>query len=559
MNYKKLGEILGKIMILEGALMLAPLIVSLIYKESLNNVLAFAIPIVILVLLGFLLQIPKASRENLYQKEGFALVATVWIVMALFGAVPFVINGDIPNYVDALFEIVSGFTTTGASILSDVTTLSHSSLFWRSFSHWIGGMGILVFILIFIPESKDGSSMHLLRAESPGPQVGKIVSKMKVTARILYLIYLGMTILEIVILMLDKPIVGYEQDQLFISMVTSFGTAGTGGFSCLPGSLELYSPFSQYVVAIFMILFGCNFTLYYLLLIGKIKDILRSQEVKCYFLIIISAVALVFLSLIGRFGAVLTEYTTEEAFRHSLFHVASTLTTTGYSTTDFNMWPALAQTVLVMTMVFGAMAGSTAGGIKTSRIVIAAKGVYINIRKLINPRYVPKTKFEGKNLKFGLQRMLWGYFKKLVIADRILIAIKTMVGDTQTYTGAYVFLLIILYSIEIYADFTGGIDITIGLAESLGIRVAENFNRPFSSVSTKEYWNRWHITMGSWFTDYVFNPLSVSKPMLKLSKVTRAKLGNGFGKRISVYLATIVTWFLTGLWHGAAWNFIVWG
>jgi len=399
MNYKKLGEILGKIMILEGALMLAPLIVSLIYNEPFQNVLAFAIPIFILVLVGCLLQIPRTKRENLYQKEGFALVAIVWIVMALFGALPFVINGDIPNYIDALFEIVSGFTTTGASIVTDVGALSHSSLFWRSFSHWIGGMGILVFILIFIPESKDGSSMHLLRAESPGPQVGKIVSKMKVTARILYLIYLGMTVLEIIILMFDKPIAGYEHDRLFISIVTSFGTAGTGGFSCLPGSLELFSPFSQYVVAIFMLLFGCNFTLYYLLLIGKIKDILRSQEVKCYLLIIISAVSLVFLSLIGRFGALFQEYTTEEAFRYSLFHVASLLSTTGFSVTDFNVWPTLAQTVLIMTMLFGAMAGSTAGGIKTSRIVIGAKGIYINIRKLINPRYVSKAKFEGKNLE----------------------------------------------------------------------------------------------------------------------------------------------------------------
>ena len=195
MNYKKLGKILGKIMILEGVLMLAPLIVSLIYKEGLTSFLAFIIPISALLFFGYLLQIPKPNRETFYQKEGFALVALVWFVMAAFGAIPFVINGDIPNYIDAFFEIVSGFTTTGASIINDVTKLSHSSLFWRSFSHWIGGMGVLVFVLIFIPESNEGSSMHLLRAESPGPQVGKIVSKMKVTTRILYLIYLGLTIL----------------------------------------------------------------------------------------------------------------------------------------------------------------------------------------------------------------------------------------------------------------------------------------------------------------------------------------------------------------------------
>ena len=256
MNYKLLGKILGKIMILEGVLMVAPLIVSIIYKEyskstvvagvgdssqygGIKYILAFAIPIVVLVSIGFLLQIPKPQRKSLYQKEGFALVALVWIVMALFGAVPFVINGDIPNYIDACFEITSGFTTTGASIIDDITAMSHSTLFWRSFSHWIGGMGILVFVLIFIPESKDGSAMHLLRAESPGPQVGKIVSKMRATARILYLIYLGLTVLEITILMCapivdfsatDALGIDYRGERFFHALLTSFGSAGTGGF-----------------------------------------------------------------------------------------------------------------------------------------------------------------------------------------------------------------------------------------------------------------------------------------------------------------------------------------
>lgn len=449
MNYKKLGEILGKIMILEGALMLAPLIVTLIYKESLKNVLAFAIPLFALVLLGTLLQIPKAQRENLYQKEGFALVAIVWVVMALFGAVPFVINGDIPNYIDAFFEITSGFTTTGASIVNDVSVLSHSTLFWRSFSHWIGGMGILVFILIFIPESNEGSSMHLLRAESPGPQVGKIVSKMKATARILYLIYLGMTILEMIILILDKPIAGYEQDHVFISILTSFGTAGTGGFGIIPGSLELYNPFSQYVVAIFMLLFGINFTLYYLLLIGKIKDFLRSQELKYYLLIIVGAVSLVFLSLMGRFGEIYRTLSTEEAFRHSLFHVASLLTTTGYSIGDFNMWPMMAQMVLVLLMFCGGMAGSTSGGIKLSRIIIAFKGMYINIRKLINPRYVPKTKLEGKDLQEKTIADVFSFFTMyafilvsvvfLLSFDPINAQTVSMVSDAGAYTVTHGF------------------------------------------------------------------------------------------------------------------------
>lgn len=398
MNYKKLGQILGKIMVLEGILMLAPLIVSIIYKEGARNIIAFAVPIVLLVAIGFYLNRQKPERDTLYQKEGFALVAVVWIIMTLFGAIPFVINRDIPNYIDACFEIMSGFTTTGASIITDITKMSHSTLFWKSFSHWIGGMGVLVFILIFIPESNEGSSMHLLRAESPGPQVGKIASKMKVTTRILYLIYLGLTVLEILLLMLDKPIPGYEEDKFFFSMLAAFGCAGTGGFSFLPNSIELFNPASQYIMAIFLLLFGVNFALYHLILIGKAREAFRSEELRSYFGIIAIAVGIVFLSLVAKFESISFDYTTEEAFRHSLFQVASIVTTAGFTTTDFNLWPTLAKTVLVILMFFGAMAGSTAGGIKTSRIVIAVKGTYVNVRKLINPRYVPKTKFEGKTL-----------------------------------------------------------------------------------------------------------------------------------------------------------------
>ena len=399
MNYKKLGKILGKIMILEGILMLAPLVVSLIYRESFINILAFLIPIVLLVGIGFLLQILKPKRDNLYQKEGFALTALSWIVMTLFGAIPFVLNGDIPNYINACFEIMSGFSTTGASVVTDITALCRSTLFWRSFSHWIGGMGILVFVLIFIPESNDGSAMHLLRAESPGPQVGKLVSRMKATTRILYLIYLGLTVLEVAVLMLDKPIAGYENEKFFFSLLTAFGCAGTGGFGFIPGSMELFHPFSQYVMAIFLILFGCNFSLYYLLLIGKIKDVFRSEELKSYFLILVLALTFVFISLVGRVDDFPQIYTGEEAFRHSLFQVVSLITTAGFTTTDYNVWPILGRTALLIVMFTGAMAGSTAGGIKVSRIMIALKGAYINVRKLINPRYVPKAKFENKTLE----------------------------------------------------------------------------------------------------------------------------------------------------------------
>ncbi len=450
MEYKKLGKILGKIMILEGALMLAPLAVALIYKESFIHILAFLIPIVLLAALGLLLQIPKPKRNNLYQKEGFALTAMVWIIMTLFGAIPFVINGDIPNYVDACFEIMSGFTTTGSSIITDITAVSRSSLFWRSFSHWIGGMGILVFVLIFIPESDDGSSMHLLRAESPGPQVGKIVSKMKMTTRILYLIYLGMTVLEVVILMLDEPIAGYENDQFFFSLLATFGCAGTGGFGFIPNSLELFHPFSQYVMAIFLILFGCNFSLYYLILIGKIRDVFRSEEFKSYFTIVFAAVVIIFLSLVGKFEAIPRSYTVEEAFRHSLFQVASLITTAGYTTTDYDVWPMLAKTTLIVVMFMGAMAGSTAGGVKMSRIVIAMKGAYINVRKLINPRYVPNAKFEGKTLEQKTINDVFAYFTLyvfiflgvlfLISFDPINSQTVTIISDAGSYEVKHGFL-----------------------------------------------------------------------------------------------------------------------
>ncbi len=444
MNYKNLGRILGKIMILEGILMTAPLAVSLIYKESLIHILAFLIPILVVTVLGFLLQLPKPERSNLYQKEGFALTAMVWIVMTLFGAIPFVINGDIPSYIDACFEIMSGFTTTGSSVITDITAMSHSTLFWRSFAHWIGGMGILVFVLIFIPESDDGSSMHLLRAESPGPQVGKLVSKMKVTARILYLIYLGMTVLEVIVLMLDEPIPGYENEQLFFSLLATFGCAGTGGFGFIPGSMGLFHPFSQYVMAIFLLLFGCNFSLYYLILIGKVREVLRSEEFKSYFLIFGLAVTFVFISLIWRFESFPQVYTTEEAFRHSLFQVASLMTTAGFTTTDYHVWPMLATTSLVFVMFIGAMAGSTAGGIKVSRIVIALKGAYINVRKLINPRYVPKAKFEGKTLEPRIINDVFAFITLyffILLASTLLLAFDgvngqmvTVASDAGTYT-----------------------------------------------------------------------------------------------------------------------------
>ncbi len=458
MNYKNILRILGKIMILEGILMLAPLLVSFIYRESLIYKLSFIIPVCILLIMGYILKSLKPTRNSLYQKEGFALVALVWIIMAIFGALPFVINGDIPSYIDALFETMSGFTTTGASILNDVTNLSHSSLFWRSFAHWIGGMGILVFILIFIPESDEGSSLHLLKAESAGPQVGKIVTKMKVTTRILYLIYLGMTILELIILLCCKPIPGFESDHIFISLLTTFGCAGTGGFGFIPGSIELFSPFSQYVIATFLILFGINFSLYYLILIGKIKNVIKSEELKAYGLIILTAIALIFINLITSIDTMIQTYTLEESFRHSYFQVASILTTTGYSTTDYNLWPMLSKTVIIIIMFIGGMAGSTAGGFKVSRVVICFKGFIRNIRKLINPRYVAKSKLENKPLE------------------------DETINSVFTFTSLYFFILLISILL-LSLDPINGTMITINSQSDIGVyQVEHGFTTNFTSV-----------------------------------------------------------------------------
>lgn len=487
MNLKKILKILGKIMILEGILMIAPLFVSIIYKENIMNIFGFAIPIFILFIGGILLQFLKIENDNLYQKEGFALVALVWIVMAIFGALPFVISGEIPNYIDALFETMSGFTTTGASIINDITEISHSCLFWRSFTHWIGGMGILVFILIFIPESNDGSSMHLLRAESPGPQVGKLVSKMKATTRILYLIYLGLSILELVFLALGKPTPGYESDHIFHCFLTTFGTAGTGGFGFIPGSFELMTPYTHYVVATFLILFGINFSLYYLILIGKIKEVVKSEELKTYFIIFIVAVTIIAGSLILRISDSinLQQYSVEEAFRHSYFQVATIMTTAGFTTTDFNVWPTIAKAIIIALMLFGGMAGSTAGGIKMSRLVIGVKGANKDISKLIKPRQVSKTKFEGKLLSEetvnGVSSFITLYFIILVVIvlllsfDPVNGTTFTVVSDAGTYTEKHGLLSNITATISALSNVGPGL-------EGVGPYSSFYFYSPFSKI-----------------------------------------------------------------------------
>ena len=412
MNYAIIRNILGKLMVLIAGLMVLPLIVSLIYQEGIKHYLSFLTPIVLLLMFGLLFNIKKTKNTNIVAREGLIIAGLSWLILSLFGCLPFIISEEIPNFFDAFFEIVSGFTTTGASVVTDVTALSHSVLFWRSFSHWIGGMGVLVFILAIIPESKDGSSMHILRAESPGPQVGKLVSKMRVTSRILYLIYLALTIVQFLFLWLGPD----DKMTIFNSIIYTFGTAGTGGFGVDPQSLELYSPYSQYVIAIFMIIFGVNFSLYYLILIGNIKEVVKNEELRWYFSIIIIAVTLICINTFKIYDNV------EETFRHSLFQVASIISTTGYATTGYSTyevvdglvklggWPVFSQIIIFILMFCGACAGSTAGGLKITRITVLVKAMFKKIKNVINPRKVEVLCMDKKPVENKTIEVIQSFF-----------------------------------------------------------------------------------------------------------------------------------------------------
>ena len=371
--------------------MFAPTLVGAIYGEK--EYFAFLIVALGTFALGSLITLKKPKNQIFYAKEGFVAVPLSWLTVSLFGCLPFVINGDIPRFVDALFEMVSGFTTTGSSILTDVEALSHASLFWRSFSHWIGGMGILVFILSVLPLT-SGATMHLMRAESPGPQVDKVVPKIKDTSIMLYIIYTAMTVLQMILLIVgDMPV--------FDAITISLGTAGTGGFAIKNSGLALYSPYVQYVVAIFMILFGVNFNVYILLIRKHLKQALRVEEARWYAIIIILSVAFITIN---------TKYlfpTLEEAFRHALFQVGSIITTTGYATYDFSkFYPIFSQTILVMLMFIGACAGSTGGGIKVSRVTIMAKTVRDELARIVHPRAVKKVRSEGKPVDHTIVRSI---------------------------------------------------------------------------------------------------------------------------------------------------------
>lgn len=399
MNGSIVRFILGNIIKIEGVLLLLPCMVSAIYAE--HEGFYYLIPSLFCIALGFLMTMRKPSNTVFYLKEGCVCTALSWIVLSIFGALPFFLSGEIPSFTDALFETVSGFTTTGASILSDVEALSHTALFWRSFTHWIGGMGVLVFLLAIIPMT-GGSHMNLMRAESPGPSVGKLVPKVKTTARILYLIYLGMTVVEIIFLLAGKM-------PLFDAITTSFGTAGTGGFGIKNDSITSYSPYLQWVITIFMILFGVNFNFYYLLLFRQLKKALSMEEVRYYFAIIFTSSAIIFLNLLHTATGIF------KALTDTCFQVASIITTTGFSTVDFDQWPAACQTILVMLMFIGACAGSTGGGIKVSRFVIWVKTLLKELGSYIHPKSIRKIKFEGKAVEHEVLRATNVYFITFIL------------------------------------------------------------------------------------------------------------------------------------------------
>lgn len=388
MNHLIIVYILGYVLKLEAAFMLLPCIVSICYGEKQG----FAYLIVALGcgLIGVLATIKKPKDNVFSLKEGCMVTALSWIFMSIFGALPFVITGEIPSFTNALFETVSGFTTTGASILTDVEALSHCSIFWRSFTHWIGGMGVLVFLLAIVPMS-GGSNINLMRAESPGPSVGKLVPNIKRTARILYIIYFGMTILEIILLLCGKV-------SLFDSVTISFGSAGTGGFGIKNDSMASYSAYTQWVVAIFMILFGVNFNAYYLIIFRKFKKAFGMEEVRAYFIIIAASVLIIFLELSRTTGFTLTY------LRDATFQVGSIITTTGYSTVDFDLWPQTCKTILVMLMFIGACAGSTGGGIKVSRFIIYVKTLLKELTCYIHPKSIKKINMDDKPIEHDVVR-----------------------------------------------------------------------------------------------------------------------------------------------------------
>lgn len=390
MNLAMVFYLLGWLLLCEGALLLLPMLVALLYLETAAQ--AFLLTAALCAGLGLFLVRRKPQNRVFFLREGFVVTALGWIVISILGALPFLLTGSITDPIAALFETVSGFTTTGASILADVEILPRSVLFWRSFTHWIGGMGVLVFLLTLLPLT-GGSHVNLMKAESPGPQVEKLVPKVQSTAKILYGIYLALTVLEILLLLAGRM-------PLFDAVTTAFGTAGTGGFGIKNDSLAGYSIYLQNVVTVFMILFGVNFNFYFLLLLRKFKRAAAMEEVRWYLLFIGAAIVVITGNIWKLYGSL------GMALQHASFQVASIITTTGFSTTDFNLWPQVSKTILVMLMFLGACAGSTGGGIKVSRFVILFKTVRKELRHFLHPQSVGKISMDGRTIPHEVVRSI---------------------------------------------------------------------------------------------------------------------------------------------------------
>ena len=410
MNRRMICRVLGLILECLAVLLILPTVAGLCYGEGVTH---FLITMALSGVLGFLLTRVKPYSDVIYAKDGFVVVSLGWVLMSLIGALPFVLSGDIPNYINALFETVSGFTTTGASILEDVEGLSRGCMFWRSFTHWIGGMGVLVFIMAVLPMSGE-HSMHIMRAEVPGPTVGKLVPRLRQTAKILYLIYIAMTLLEMLLLLLGGM-------SFYDALLHAFATAGTGGFSTRGASIAAFdSLYLEMVIAVFMVLFGVNFNLYFLLLIGRWKDALKSEELHWYLGIIAASVMAIALGISKMYGGLAA------GLRHAFFYVASITSSTGFGTVDFVTWPEYCKWIIVMLMFCGACAGSTGGGIKTSRVIILFKNVACEIRQMIHPRTVTRVQLDGKRVDTdGLKAVstFFTSFMLLLITGSFLVSL----------------------------------------------------------------------------------------------------------------------------------------
>ena len=421
MNKKMIIYILGKMMGVEGLLLLIPALVSLIYHEK--SVISFLIVAAILLAIYMVFGRKLPASKQIYGKEGFVIVGLAWILWSAFGALPFVISGSIPHYIDALFETISGFTTTGSTILVDIEALPMGISFWRSFTHWIGGMGVLVFLLSLLPLA-GGYHMNLMKAESPGPSVSKLVPKVQQTAKILYSIYIGMTLLQIVLLLIGNI-------PLFDTLCIAFGTAGTGGFGIRNDSMGSYSTYCQIVTTIFMILFGVNFSAYYLILTKKIRQALKFEEVRYYFGIIAAAILVIGLNTMHLFQNL------GVSIQQAAFQVGSIITTTGFSSADFNQWPALSKTILVLLMFVGACAGSTGGGIKVSRILILCKAAKKEFQLYLHPNAVKKIKMDQKTITHDILRSTNIYLTLylLIFAVSILLISLDNFDMTTNFTA----------------------------------------------------------------------------------------------------------------------------